>query len=84
MVANALTLSWGTSGMYVGWGGVGKFTYPCYLLKYFSKRHQTWQFCSTSDEDQKSIYDILIFVMTSSYFSDDVIKNQCFEGRREN
>ena len=26
--------------MYVGWGGdngVGKFTYPCYLLKYFSK-----------------------------------------------
>ena len=70
--------------MYVGWGGVGKFTYPCYLLKYLSKRHQTWQFCSTSDEDQKNIHDILIFVMTSSYFIDDVIKNQCFEGRREN
>ena len=81
-VRHALTLSWGTSGMYVGWGGVGKFTYPCYLLKYLSKRHQNWQFCSTSDEDQKNIHDILIFVMTSSYFIDDVIKISIFEGQQ--
>ena len=70
--------------MYVGWGGVGKFTYPNYLLKYCSKRHQTWQFGSTSDKDQKNIHEFLVFVMTSSYFIDDVIKNQCFEGQREN
>ena len=55
-------------------GGVGKFTYPYYLLKYFFKLHQTWQFCSTPDKDQKNIHDILIFVMTSSHFIDDVIK----------
>ena len=56
---------------HVRWlGGVGKFTYPCYLLKYLSNRHQTWQFCSISDEDQKIIQDISIFVITSSHFRD--------------
>ena len=63
-------------------GGEGKFTYPCYLLKYLSKRHQTWQFYSTSDKDKKYIHDILIFVMTSSYFIDDVIKISVFEGQQ--
>ena len=79
-----LTLSWGASGMYVGWGGVGKFTHPCYLLKYLPKLHQTWHFCCTSDKDQKNIYEFLVFVMTSSYFIDDVIKISDFEGQQEN
>ena len=65
--------------MYVGWGGVGKFTHPINLLKYCSKRHQTWQFGSKSDEDQKIIYEFLVLVMTSSNFIDDVIKISDFE-----
>ena len=63
---------------HVRWLGGGKFTHPCYLLKYLPKSHQTWQFCCTSDKDQKNIYEVLNFLMTSSYFADDVIKNQCF------
>ena len=48
-----LTLSWGASSMYVGWGGVGKFTHPYYLPNYNSNCHQTWPFGSMSEEDQK-------------------------------
>ena len=49
-----LTLSWGGSEMYVGWGGVGKFTHPYFFLKYVPKLHQTWYFGSICDEDQKT------------------------------
>ena len=38
---------------------MGKFTHPCYLLKYFSKLHQTWQFCCTSDKDKKYIHGVI-------------------------
>ena len=73
-----LTLSWGASEMYVGWGGVGKFTHPYFFLKYVPKLHQTWYFGSICDEDQKTKYEFVVSMMTSSYFIDDVIKNQCF------
>ena len=70
---------------HVRWlGGVGKFTHPCFLLKYLPKHHQTWQLCCTSDKDQKNICEFLVFVMTSSYFIDDVIKISDFEGQQEN
>ena len=36
-------------------GGGGKFTSPCYLLKYFSKLNQTWQSGSKFDEEQSYI-----------------------------
>ena len=49
-----LTLSWGASEMYVGWGGVGKFTHHHFFLKYVPKLHQTWYFGSICDEDQKT------------------------------
>ena len=66
--------------MYVGRGGGGdKFTPPYNLPKYFSKLYQTWQFGSISDEEQKIIYEFVVFVMTSSYFIADVIKNQHFQ-----
>ena len=45
---------------HVRWLGVGKFTHPCYLLKYLPKSHQTWQFCCTSDKDQKNVHSILV------------------------
>ena len=54
---------------HVRWLGGGKFTHPCYLLKYLPKSHQTWQFCCTSDKDQKNIYEVLVFLMSSSKIS---------------
>ena len=54
-----LTLSWPTSERYVGWPGQGKFSLPYYLPKYLSNHHQTWQYGSVSDEDQKNPNKIL-------------------------
>ena len=70
--------------MYVGWGGVGKFTHHHFFLKYVPKLHQTWYFGSICDEDQKNQYECVVSILTSSYFIDDVIKISVLEGWQEN
>ena len=55
--------------MYIGLGGVGKFTHPYHILKYVPKLHQTLYFVIICDEGQKTKSEFEVSMMTSSYSS---------------